>query len=500
MRLLPVTLAAILLAASAQAQTLRIALREDPDQLDPTLARSFVGRIVFAGLCDKLFDVDEKLAIVPQLATGYEWQDPRTLILHLREGVKFQDGEDMDAASVVFSLQRHLTMPGSFRRSEIGAMDHAEAVDPHTVKVVLKTPSAPFVAQLADRAGMIVAPEAARKAGDAFGQHPVCAGPFSFVERSAQDHITLQRFPGYWDARDIHVDRVVYQILVDSSVRLANLQSGTSDIVENIQPTDVAAVKADPKLRLVASDALGYQGITFNVAHGTQADTPLGHDPRVRQAFALSLDRAALNQVVYNGMYVPNAQGLSPDSPFYDKAIGPGARDLARAKALLQAAGARTPVRVDLIAPTSPDIQQVAQVVQSMAGEAGFDVHITAMEFASSLNAAQAGGFQAYLLAWSGRVDPDGNLYSFLHTGGAQNYGAYSSAVVDKALSDADLAGDQAARHALYDAAQGQVAADLPVLYLWTPRNLAGMSARVQGYRAVPDGLVRLQGLSLAGR
>ncbi len=135
-----------------------------------------------------------------------------------------------------------------------------------------------------------------------------------------------------------------------------------------------------------------------------------------------------------------------------------------------------------------------------MAGEAGFDVHITAMEFASSLSTAHAGDFQAYLLAWSGRVDPDGNLYTFLHTGGAQNDGGYSSPVVDKALDDATLTTDPAARHALYDQAQQQVAADAPKLYLWTPRNLAGMSARVQGYRAVPDGMVRLQGLSMAGR
>ncbi|HEY3848305.1 MAG TPA: ABC transporter substrate-binding protein, partial [Acetobacteraceae bacterium] len=106
----------------ATAQTLRIALREDADLLDPTLARTYVGRIVFAGLCDKLFDIDEKLQIVPQLATGYEWADPKTLLIHLRPNVKFQDGEAFDAAAVVYTLQRDLTASGSFRRSEIGAM------------------------------------------------------------------------------------------------------------------------------------------------------------------------------------------------------------------------------------------------------------------------------------------------------------------------------------------------------------------------------------------
>ncbi len=100
----------------ACAQTLRIALRQDLDVLDPTLATTYVGRIVFAGLCDKLFDIDEKLHIVPQLATGYEWADDRTLVIHLRQGVKFQDGEPMDAAAVKYSLERHLTMQGSSAR------------------------------------------------------------------------------------------------------------------------------------------------------------------------------------------------------------------------------------------------------------------------------------------------------------------------------------------------------------------------------------------------
>ena len=136
-------LAAVLAAAAvpATAQPFRIAMREDPDSLDPALARTYVSRIVFAGLCDKLFDINAKLEIVPQLATGYAWADPKTLVVKLRSGVQFHDGTVMDAEAVKYSLMRSLTMPGSFRRSEINAMDHVEVVDPSTVKIVLKEPS-----------------------------------------------------------------------------------------------------------------------------------------------------------------------------------------------------------------------------------------------------------------------------------------------------------------------------------------------------------------------
>ena len=304
-----------LIPLAPQAQTLRVALREDADILDPTLARTYVGRIVFAGLCDKLFDIDDKLQIVPQLATGYEYTDPKTLVIHLRPGVKFHDGTGMDAAAVKYSIDRHFTMQGSGRRSEISAMDHIEVVDPTTVRIVLKAPSAPFLAQLTDRAGMIVSPKAAEAAGKDFGLHPVCAGPMKFVERVAQDRIVLERFPDYWNKDAIHVDRVVYQPIPDSSVRLANLQAGSVDLVEFIIPTDTDTVKRNGKLRLVTYDGLGYEGITYNLGNGPQANTPMGQSALVRQAFDMSIDRDALLQVVYNGMFPAAAQAVPPENP-----------------------------------------------------------------------------------------------------------------------------------------------------------------------------------------
>src|SRR6188474_2902644 len=194
------------LGVLAQAQTLRVGLAEDPDVLDPTLARSFVGRVVFAGLCDKLFDIDEKLAIVPQLATSYEWSaDNKALTLKIRPGVTFHDGEKLDAAAVKYNIERHKTMAGSNRRGELALVTTVDVVDPATVRLNLSAPFAPLLAQLADRAGMIVSPKAAEAAGDKFGAKPVCAGPFKFVERVAQDKIVVERYPNYWNKAEIHV-------------------------------------------------------------------------------------------------------------------------------------------------------------------------------------------------------------------------------------------------------------------------------------------------------
>src|SRR5437016_5611050 len=203
-------LALILTAVSslAGAQTLRIGLAEDPDILDPTLARTFVGRIVFAGLCDKLMDLDEKLNIVPQLATSWQWSaDNKALTLKLRPGVTFHDGEKLDAAAVKFNLERHKNLPGSSRRAELAPVASVDVVDPLTVRLNLSVPSTPLIAVLTDRAGMMVSPKAAQAAGDKFAAKPVCSGPFRFVERVAQDRIVLERYPGYWNKGEIHFER-----------------------------------------------------------------------------------------------------------------------------------------------------------------------------------------------------------------------------------------------------------------------------------------------------
>jgi peptide/nickel transport system substrate-binding protein len=195
---LAVTAAALLLSfeATVQAQTtLRIGLAEDPDILDPTMARTYVGRIVFASFCDKLFDIDEKLNIVPQLALSHETSaDGKEVTIKLRPGVKFHDGEILDAEAAKYSIERHLTMQGSFRKPELASVDRVEVVDPLTFKLVLKAPFSPLIAQLTDRAGMMVSPKAAKEAGDKFGLRPVCAGPYKFVERVQQDRMVFEKF------------------------------------------------------------------------------------------------------------------------------------------------------------------------------------------------------------------------------------------------------------------------------------------------------------------
>ncbi len=487
------------LAAQAQSpSTLRVGLAEDPDVLDPTLARTFVGRIVFAALCDKLFDIDDKLNIVPQLAQKFEWSaDSKALTLTLRDGVTFHDGEKLDAAAVKYSLERHKTMAGSNRRGELAPVASVDVVDPMTVRLNLSAPFSPLLAQLADRAGMIVSPKAAQAAGDKFGTRPVCAGPYKFVERVAQDRIVLERFGAYWDKSAVNFDRIIYTAIPDATVRLANLKSGQLDFVERVASSDIEKLQADKRFKVTRITEIGYQGITINIGKSDKAQAnPLGRDPRVREAFELSLDRQGLAQVVMDNEAVVGNQWVAPSNGFYAKGVPVPKRDVEKARALLKAAGTPNP-SFTLLTPTTSDAQRIALVVQAMTRDAGFDVKIQAAEFATSLNMADKGDFDAYVLAWSGRADPDGNLFSFHGCKQPLNYAGYCDAETEKLLVQSRSVREPAERKKAFDQIAARVLKERPVVYLYHRNWLWAYNAKLAGVRSIPDGLLRVQGLKL---
>jgi peptide/nickel transport system substrate-binding protein len=500
MKTLRVAAAAALLIAStgiASAQTtLRIGLAEDPDILDPTLARTYVGRIVFASFCDKVFDIDEKLNVVPQLALGYEIApDGLAMTINLRPNVKFHDGEKFDAEAAKYSLDRHMTMVGSFRKPELAAVDHVDVINPLAIKIVLKAPFAPLLAQLTDRAGMMVSPKAATAAGDKFGLHPVCAGPYKFVERVPQDRIVGEKFADYWNKDNVHIDRVVYLPITEDTVRLANLKSGGLDLIERVLATDIRDIRSDPKLKLVTALGIGYWGLDVNVGSGERAKNPLGSSAKVRQALDAAIDREALNQVVFNGEFVPGNQWVSPENSYYQKAFPVPKRDLAKAKALLKEAGVAAPFDVDFMVPKGAEPQAVAEVIQAMAAEVGINLKIRVTEFATSLKQAEAGEYEAFLLAWSGRSDPDGNLYSFHKCKAPLNYSGTCNPEIDKLLDESRIPSDMGQRKAIYEKLTKLILDNEGILYLYHPRVLIAHTTRLEGYRQLSDGLVRVVGL-----
>jgi peptide/nickel transport system substrate-binding protein len=492
-------------AAHAQKKTLVVALNQDPDLLDPTLARTYVGRIIFSQICEKLYEIDATLKIHPQLAAEMPAisDGGRTVTIKLRPGVKFNDGTPMDAESVRFSLDRHRTLKGSNRASELASVEAVEVADPRTVRLRLKAPAAPLLAQLTDRAGMPVSPTAVNKLGDKFGTAPVCVGPWQFAERVAQDRIVVEKSPHYFDPGQAKFDKIIFRIIPDDNVRLANLRSGDIDFMHQVSPTDATALKREGRFELSSVTGLGYDGITINLRNKTgkqhppgDLGTPLANDPRVREAFELSIDREALNQVAWEGQYTPGCTPISPVSPYYDKGRKCPARDVAKAKKLMADAGLAGSYTFEMTIVNDPQQRRVGEVIQQMAREAGFNITLRAQEFASALTDNDDGKHQTFLIGWSGRVDPDGNIHQVQTCKGSLNTTLACDEKIDALLNKAREVTDEGQRRGFYREAIDLFTARRNIIYIYHLNRIVAFPKSFKGYKAVPDGLIRLKGTS----
>ena len=482
--------------------TLTVGLTEDPDALDPTTANTFVAREVFASMCEKLYDVDENLKIVPQLAAALPKlsNHGRTATISLRQGLRFNDGTALDAQAVRTTLMRDLTLPTSSRKSELGAVKSVRVVDDHTVRLQLSRPFSPLAAQLADRAGMIMSPAALAKYGKKFGAHPVCVGPFSFASRTSGSKIVLKKSHYYYDKAKVKLDELVYKIVTDTNVMAANLQSGDLQVAERLATSDVGPLSADKSLQILPGGGISYQGITINTSNvnGTdqkpgKVDTPMARHPELREAFKLSLDRQVINEVVFNGLFDPDCAPLPKDSVYRGSSITCTKRNLTKARKLVEQSGVKTPIPMKLSLSADPVSERLGQVIQAMAKEAGFAVKVVPGEFVTTLNEAREGKFDAIQVGWSGRVDPDGDVNDLITSGGSNNYSGLHDPVIDIAVHAAAATTDTAKRRALYTKVIKREHELNGVIYLYHERYFLGTRANVAGIRYYSDGIPRFK-------
>jgi len=210
----------------------------------------------------------------------------------------------------------------------------------------------------------------------------------------------------------------------------------------------------------------------------------------------LAIDRATLVKTVFNDEYIPGNQFVSPSSPYYNAKVPVRKRDVARAKQLLRDAG-QPSLAFTLILPPERDRQEAALIIQAMLAEAGITMNLQTQENVTMLSAGKRGDYEAYFTFWSGRPDPDGNIFTHYSCKGAQNDSHYCNAEFDALVTKARHVSDPAERKKLYDKATEILVRDLPGLHLWHRRVFTGYSARVQGFTPYPDGIIRLRGLKL---
>ena len=365
--------------------TLRVALTVDVTLLDPLMSGSKLDRQVYHNLYDPLLVLDEKLGIQPNLAESWQTPDPKTLILKLRQGVKFHDGTDFNAEAARINFDRMANDPKSVRKGEVANIASTEAVDPLTLKINLKQPDASLLATLTDRAGMMVSPAAIQKLG-ADLQHDATGagtGPFQFVEWIPDDHLLLKRNDAYWNKDGgPYLDQIRYRAIPDDTVKLQSLQGGELDALDYLAPRTVPIAKADSNLVVIDVPSLAAFWYMLNTTK------PPFDNKALRQAVTYALDIDAIVKGVYLGVGVPANGPISPSSWAYDDTIKSVKRDLAKAKAMLAEGGQPNGFEFTFTIVNTPFGVQEAEVVKAQLAEAGITANVQPVDGAGQLSAA----------------------------------------------------------------------------------------------------------------
>ncbi|HXJ81711.1 MAG TPA: ABC transporter substrate-binding protein [Candidatus Methylomirabilis sp.] len=472
--------------------TLRVGFYIEAATMDPHLSGSKVDRQIYHNIYEPLVVLDVNLGIKPGLAESWQQPDPKTLVMKLRRGVKFHDGTDWNAEAAKFNFNRMKTEPKSVRKGEVASIESVDVVDAYTIKINLRRADAALLATLTDRAGMMVSPKVAQERGAELERNAKGAGtgPFEFVEWIKDDHLVLKRNENYWNTQGgPYLDRIRYRPIPDDTVKLQSLQSGEIDVIDYVQPRDVAAVKADKNVVVLDVPSLAAFAYQLNTTR------PPFNVKALRQAAAYALDTEQIVKGVWLNVGVPANGPIPPTSWAYDRSIPPIKRDLAKAKVKLAEGGKPGGFAFTITTANIPINVQEAEVMQAQLAEAGMTAKIKLVDAATQLSDGNSRNFDMISYQWSGRPDPDGNTYQFFRTtpGTSLNWSGISNPQIDALLDKTREISNQAERKKLFSELTRILQDELPMVYIIHPIEPKAFSLRVQGYEPIPDGMMRFR-------
>lgn len=472
----------------------------DSVSLDPITTTEGETFKVTENIFEKLLVYGESdTSVQPALAEEWEVSDDNlTYTFKLRKGVKFHDGTDFNADAVVYNFERwmngdadkypYYTMFGGFKGDEGHVIKEVKAIDEHTVQFVLIRPQAPFLKNLAMSPFGIASPTALEKDGDNFRQHPVGTGPFKFVEWKQNDRIVLEKNPDYWMEGYPKLNKVIYRVIPENTARLNALANGEIDIMDGLNNSDEASVLSNPNLQVIERPSMnvGYIGFTVN--------RPPFDNKLVRQALSHAIDKQSIIDSFYGGKAQPAKNPMPPSIEGYNDDIQDYPYDLEKAKALLAEAGFANGFEMDLWAmpvarPYMPEAMKVAEVIQDSFSKIGVKANIQTVDWATYLDKATKGEFDAYMLGWTGdNGDPDNFIYTLLDKDsiGSNNNSHYSNDELHAILIEAQTETDQAKRNELYKRAQEIIKEDAPWVPLVHSTPLLAAVKDLQNYKPHP--------------
>jgi peptide/nickel transport system substrate-binding protein len=469
----------------APEQKVVIAVSGEAATLDPHKTFSGNAFVVTNQIYESLIARSPDGSLQPRLATEWKAVNDTTWELKLRQGVKFQDGEPFNAAAVKFSLERlkdpATKGPGAYI---VTMIKEIKIIDDYTVQLITDKPFAPLPSHLAHPVAAIVSPKAAK--GD-LGKNPVGTGPFKFKEWKAGDSVTLVANENYWGGKP-KLETVTIRIIPQTGTQLVELQAGTVDLINGVQPEKFQELASSKTLTATKFLGWGSFVLGFNTKEGPLAK------PEVRQAIARALDREAMVTTLRQGM-AEKATGLVPPTVAgSDKNLKAIPYDVKVAKELLAKAGVTLPLKLKLNTYEGAETKQIAGAIQAQLKEIGIDLEIVISDSGAYNKEIAKPDHGLYLTSWGTvTMDADYAYYAFLHSGQheADNHAFYANPTVDKLLEQARSTADLKAREALYSQIEAIIQNDLPYLTLYYPLTSYAKNQRLQGEQ-YPFALINL--------
>jgi peptide/nickel transport system substrate-binding protein len=482
------------------------AMTGEPDMLDPQHSLGYTSSVlVMLSLFDTLVQVGPDGSFQPDLAESWEYSDDATTFTYkLREDVKFHDGTPFNAEAVKFSLERFLDpearQGGGYAFFQPDKLDSIDVLDEYTVRIKYKEPFAPFMTAITGPNLAPVSPTAVKEMGEDFGRNPVGTGPFKFKEWVSGSHITVERNPDYtWappffeNSGPAYLDEITFRFVQDNQTRLAALETGEVDLIESVPTANLPQMLGDDRFQIVKRIPAG-NGMILQI----NEDKWPGDMMEVRQAMNYAMDRVAINNVMYMGLFDPAYGPVSPTTPCYWEGVEDMyPYDLEKAKQILADAGFADgdgdgiveldgkPLALDFYWNSAgAGWTELAEAVQAQMRLAGIDLVLHPLAgdayFSAVHDAVQGMNFM-----WYERNEPD-ILRVLFHSDsaveGGFNRAYYRSPETDQWLEMGMELGDPEERCEAYYKAQEQImkdAAAVPVsnriAYWGAKANLKGI-------------------------
>jgi peptide/nickel transport system substrate-binding protein len=493
------------LAMAAPQGKVVIAQGVDPTTLDTMNQQETPASVLAAHIYDTLVERDANLKLVPALAAELpKLVSPQVWEIKLRKGVKFHNGEEFNAESVKFSLER-AKEPAMRGSSNFRPIDRVEIVDPFTVRVHTSKPWPILITALNQRQASMYPPKAYAGKDTAFvSKNPIGTGPYKLVRWSKDEEIVLEADPNHWRGAP-HIKTVVFRAIPDDAVRVAALQNGEIDVAVNIPPHLANIIANHPKIFLSTAPSIRTIQLMFYTWQYDKDNKPVGPyqgltaDKRIRQAIASALDVDEIIKTVLEGKAMRVATMLPSMHFGFDPALKPVKQDLARVKKLLGEAGFASGIDLTLNGPQGRYVRdkEVAEAAAGQLTKAGIRTTLKTFEWVNYLNnmayAHKAG--PVWLIGWGvPTMDAESVYVPLFRTGGI--LGNYHNPDFDRMVDEAQTIMDEKKRLAQYHAINKLWLEDQAAVPLYQQIDLYGASKRLN-WKARSDELIKAYDMSL---